>query len=194
VTPSTNGCCPSTPTPPPDETGAAPPPARPAPKRPPATCWPAPDAGAPKAGLTLLTHRATAMRDWHSSYSTPRTIMTEFTRVDRRKHPPIAGAIPLYDRWPRGTRRRRGQVVKNCGPGRARHPRTKPPRRRLPMRIHMVKPPPRRPRQRSAEDIEPRRARTTLPEAWRPRRFAGPRPGDVPGRAGPGPETELEAA
>jgi hypothetical protein len=71
------------------------------------------------------------MRDWHPSYSTPltdcraahpeavtepRTLMTEFTRVDRRNHPPIADAILLYDRWLRGTRRPRGQVMKTAAP------------------------------------------------------------------------------
>jgi hypothetical protein len=44
------------------------------------------------------------------------------------------------------------------------------------MRTHMAKPPPRRPRQRSAEDIQPRRARTTLPGAWRPRPLRRPAP------------------
>jgi hypothetical protein len=69
------------------------------------------------------------MRDWHPSYSTPltdcraahpeavtepHTIMTAVTQVNRRKHPPIADAILLYDRWLRGMRHRRGQVMKTA--------------------------------------------------------------------------------
>jgi len=73
------------------------------------------------------------MREWHPTYFAPiadcraahpeavielHNIVTEFTRVYRRKHPPPAGAILLYGRWLPGMLRRCGEVMKNCGPAR----------------------------------------------------------------------------
>jgi hypothetical protein len=43
-------------------------------------------------------------------------VMTEFTRVYQMNHPPLAGAMILYDRWLPGMLRRCGEVMENCGP------------------------------------------------------------------------------
>ncbi|HYB17048.1 MAG TPA: hypothetical protein VEF71_16445 [Streptosporangiaceae bacterium] len=71
------------------------------------------------------------MRQWHPSYfaavadcwaSHPEVVielhnlMTEYTRIYRREHPPLADALLLYDRWLPGMLRRCGQVMKDCGP------------------------------------------------------------------------------
>jgi hypothetical protein len=103
------------------------------PKGPPATFWPTLDADAKKAALTLLTQWVAAMREWHPHYFTSiedcwaahpeavielHNIMTEFTRVYKKKHPSLADAILLYDRWLPGMLRRCGEVMKNCGPAR----------------------------------------------------------------------------
>ena len=42
--------------------------------------------------------------------------MTEFTRVYRKQHPPLADALLLYDRWLPGMLRRCHDVMKTCGP------------------------------------------------------------------------------
>ncbi len=96
------------------------------PKGPPATFWPTLDADARKAALALPTQWVAAMREWHPTYFAPvadcwashpevviefHNIMTEFTRVYHRKHPPLADAIPLYDRWLPGMLRRCGEVA-----------------------------------------------------------------------------------
>jgi hypothetical protein len=101
------------------------------PKGPPATCWPTLDAEAKKAAISLLAEWVNLMREWHPSYFEPLTdcwashpevvielhnVMTEFTRIYRSKHPPLAEAMLLYDRWLPGMLRRCGQVMKNCGP------------------------------------------------------------------------------
>jgi hypothetical protein len=101
------------------------------PKGPPATCWPSLDADAKNAAMSLLTEWVGLMREWHPSYfalvadcwaSHPEVVielhnvMTEFTRVYWMKHPPLADALLLYDRWLPGMLRRCGQVMKNCGP------------------------------------------------------------------------------
>lgn len=101
------------------------------PKGPPATCWPSLDAEARKAAMSLLAEWVDAMRQWHPSYFLPvadcwashpevvielHNLMTEFTRVYRMKHPPLADAMLFYDRWLPGMLRRCGEVMKNCGP------------------------------------------------------------------------------
>ena len=43
-------------------------------------------------------------------------VMTEFTRVYRRNHPPLADTLLLYDRWLPGMLRRCHDVMKTCGP------------------------------------------------------------------------------
>ena len=101
------------------------------PKRPPATCWPNLDADAKTDAMSELAQWVTVMRQWHPSYfaavadcwaSHPEVvielhnIMTEFTRIYRTKHPPLADALLLYDRWLPGILRRCGQVMKDCGP------------------------------------------------------------------------------
>jgi hypothetical protein len=101
------------------------------PKGPPATCWPALDADAKKTAMPLLAEWVGLMRKWHPSYfehvadcwaSHPEVVielhnvMTEFTRIYRSKHPPLADAMLLYDHWLPGMLRRCGQVMKNCGP------------------------------------------------------------------------------
>jgi hypothetical protein len=101
------------------------------PKGPPATCWPALDADARTAALAVLTEWVTLMRRWHPSYfehiadcwaSHPEVVielhnvMTEFTRVYRMTHPPLADTLLLYDRWLPGMLRRCRDVMKNCGP------------------------------------------------------------------------------
>ena len=71
------------------------------------------------------------MRRWHPSYfehvadcwaSHPEVVielhnvMTEFTRVYRKEHAPLADALLLYDRWLPGMLRRCHEVMKSCGP------------------------------------------------------------------------------
>lgn len=102
-----------------------------APQGPPATCWPALDPDAKTAELAVLTEWVTVMRQWHPSYfetvagcwaSHPEVIielhnvMTEFTRVYRKQHPPLADALLLYDRWLPGMLRRCHDVMRTCGP------------------------------------------------------------------------------
>jgi len=101
------------------------------PKGPPATCWPALDADAKTAAMAVLTEWVTLMRRWHPSYfehvadcwaSHPEVVielhnvMTEFTRIYRKEHPPLADTLLLYDRWLPAMLRRCGQVMKDCGP------------------------------------------------------------------------------
>ena len=100
------------------------------PKGPPATFWPTLDADAKTAALAMLTEWVAVMREWHPSYFTSVTdcwashpevvnelhnIMTEFTRIYLNKHPPLADALLLYDRWLPAMLRRCGEVMKNCG-------------------------------------------------------------------------------
>ena len=110
------------------------PPGRPAerdPKGPPATFWPVLDADAKTAELAVLTEWVAVMRQWHPSYFEPvadcwashpevvielHNVMTEFTRVYRKQHPPLADALLLYDRWLPGMLRRCHEVMKACGP------------------------------------------------------------------------------
>ena len=101
------------------------------PKGPPATCWPALDADAQTAALADLADWVSRMRQWHPSYfaSVPgcwashpeavielHNVMTEYARVYRTQHPPLADALLLYDRWLPGMLRRCGEVMKSCGP------------------------------------------------------------------------------
>ena len=101
------------------------------PKGPPATCWPALDPDARTATLAALTEWVTVMRQWHPSYFEPvaecwashpevvielHNVMTEFTRVYRKQHPPLADALLLYDRWLPGMLRRCHDVMRSCGP------------------------------------------------------------------------------
>jgi hypothetical protein len=103
----------------------------PGPKGPSATCWPNLDADAKTAAMTELARWVAVMRQWHPSYfaavadcwaSHPEVVielhnlMTEYTRIYRTKHPPLADALLLYDRWLPGMLRRCGQVMKDCGP------------------------------------------------------------------------------
>ena len=100
-------------------------------KGPPATCWPALDTDARTATLAVLTEWVAVMRQWHPSYfeavaecwaSHPEVVielhnvMTEFTRVYRKQHPPLADALLLYDRWLPGMLRRCHDVMRSCGP------------------------------------------------------------------------------
>jgi len=101
------------------------------PKGPPATFWPVLDADTRTAKLAVLTEWVAVMRQWHPSYfetvagcwaSHPEVVielhnvMTEFTRVYRKKHPLLADALLLYDRWLPGMLRRCHDVMKSCGP------------------------------------------------------------------------------
>ena len=101
------------------------------PKGPPATFWPVLDADARTAKLAVLTEWVAVMRQWHPAYFEPvadcwashpevvielHNVMTEFTRVYRREHPPLADALLLYDRWLPGMLRRCHDVMKTCGP------------------------------------------------------------------------------
>lgn len=101
------------------------------PKGPPATCWPALDTDARTATLAVLTEWVAVMRQWHPSYFEPvaecwashpevvielHNVMTEFTRVYRKQHPPLADALLLYDRWLPGMLRRCHDVMRSCGP------------------------------------------------------------------------------
>jgi len=101
------------------------------PKGPPATCWPALDPDARTAALAALTQWVSLMRQWHPTYfeavadcwaSHPEVVielhnvMTEFTRIYRTNHPPLADALLLYDRWLPGMLRRCSEVMKTCGP------------------------------------------------------------------------------
>jgi hypothetical protein len=101
------------------------------PKGAPATCWASLDAEARTAAMAVLAEWVGMMREWHPSYfaavadcwaSHPEVVielhnvMTEFSRVYQMKHPPLADAMLLYDRWLPGMLRRCGEVMKNCGP------------------------------------------------------------------------------
>jgi hypothetical protein len=101
------------------------------PKRAPAICWPALDGDARTAALAVLTEWVSLMRRWHPSYfehvadcwaSHPEVVielhnvMTEFTRIYRKEHPPLADTLLLYDRWLPGMLRRCHEVMKTCGP------------------------------------------------------------------------------
>jgi hypothetical protein len=101
------------------------------PKGPPATCWPALDANARTVAMAALTDWVSIMRQWHPSYfehvagcwaSHPEVVielhnvMTEFTRIYRMTHPPLADVLLLYDRWLPGMLRRCHEVMKSCGP------------------------------------------------------------------------------
>ena len=101
------------------------------PKRPPATCWPNLDADAKTDAMSELAQWVDVMRQWHPSYfaavadcwaSHPEVVielhnlMTEYTRIYRTNHPPLADALLLYDRWLPAMLRRCGQVMKDCGP------------------------------------------------------------------------------
>jgi hypothetical protein len=105
--------------------------AGPGPKGPAATCWPNLDADARTAAMSELAQWVAVMSQWHPSYfaavadcwaSHPEVVielhnlMTEYTRIYRREHPPLADALLLYDRWLPGMLRRCGQVMKDCGP------------------------------------------------------------------------------
>lgn len=100
------------------------------PKGPPATCWPALDSDGRTAALAVLTEGVAVMRQWHPSYFEPvagcwashpevvielDNVMTEFTRVYRKQHPPLADALLLYDHWLPGMLRRCHDVMKSCG-------------------------------------------------------------------------------
>jgi hypothetical protein len=102
-----------------------------APKGPAATWWPSLDPDARAAAMPVLAEWLRIMRQWHPSYfasvadcwaSHPEVVielhnvMTEFTRVYRMNHPPLADALILYDRWLPGMLRRCGEVMKSCGP------------------------------------------------------------------------------
>jgi hypothetical protein len=97
------------------------------PKGPPATCWPALDADARTAALAVLTEWVAVMRRWHPSYFEPvaeccashpevvielHNVMTEFTRLYRMTHPPLADVLLLYDRWLPGVLRRGHEVMR----------------------------------------------------------------------------------
>jgi hypothetical protein len=101
------------------------------PKGPGATCWPALDPDARTAALAVLTEWVRLMRQWHPSYfehvadcwaAHPEVVielhnvMTEFTRLYRMTHPPLADTLLLYDRWLPGMLRRCHDVMKSCGP------------------------------------------------------------------------------
>jgi hypothetical protein len=101
------------------------------PKGPPATWWPSLDQDARAAAMSMLAEWLKIMREWHPSYFAPvadcwashpevvielHNVMTEFTRVYRMNHPPLADALILYDRWLPGMLRRCGEVMKSCGP------------------------------------------------------------------------------
>ena len=101
------------------------------PKGPSATCWPALDADARTAALAALTEWVHLMRQWHPSYfehvadcwaAHPEVVielhnvMTEFTRIYRKEHPPLADTLLLYDRWLPGMLRRCHEAMKTCGP------------------------------------------------------------------------------
>jgi hypothetical protein len=97
----------------------------------PAACWPNLHADAKAAAMSELTQWVTVMRQWHPSYFAAvadcwaahpevvielHNLMTEYTRIYRTNHPPLADALLLYDRWLPGMLRRCGQVMKDCGP------------------------------------------------------------------------------
>jgi hypothetical protein len=99
--------------------------------RPTATCWPNLDADAKTAAMAELAQWVDVMRQWHQSYFAAvadcwaahpevvielHNLMTEYTRIYRTKHPPLADALLLYDRWLPGMLRRCSQVMKDCGP------------------------------------------------------------------------------
>jgi hypothetical protein len=101
------------------------------PKGPAATFWPVLDADAKAAKLAVLTEWVTVMRQWHPAYFEAvaecwadhpevvielHNVMTEFTRVYRRPHPPLTDVLLLYDRWLPGMVRRCQQVMKTCSP------------------------------------------------------------------------------
>jgi len=101
------------------------------PKGPAATCWLALDPDAKTAEMAVLTEWVAVMRQWHPSYFEPvadcwashpevvielHNVMTEFTRVYRRNHPPLADTLLLYDRWLPCMLRRCHDVMKSCGP------------------------------------------------------------------------------
>ena len=101
------------------------------PKGPAATCWPNLDADAKTAAMSELAQWVEVMRQWHPSYFAAiadcwaahpevvielHNLMTEYTRIYRTKHPPLADALLLHDRWLPGILRRCGQVMKDCGP------------------------------------------------------------------------------
>lgn len=100
------------------------------PKGPPATWWPSLDQDARSTAMSILAEWLKSMREWHPSYFAPvadcwashpevvielHNVMTEFTRVYRMQHPPLADALILYDRWLPGMLRRCGEVMKSCG-------------------------------------------------------------------------------
>jgi hypothetical protein len=100
------------------------------PKGPAATCWPALDPDAKTAALAVLTEWVAVMRQWHPTYFEPvadcwashpevvielHNVMTEFTRLYRMTHPPLADVLLLYDRWLPGVLRRCHEVMKTCG-------------------------------------------------------------------------------
>jgi hypothetical protein len=99
------------------------------PKGPAATCWPALDADARTAALAALTDWVTLMRQWHPTYFEPvadcwashpeavielHNVMTEYTRIYRMPHPPLADTLLLYDRWLPAMLRRCHDVMKTC--------------------------------------------------------------------------------
>ena len=101
------------------------------PKGPSATCWPALEADARTAALAALTEWVHLMRQWHPSYFEHvadcwafhpevvielHNVMTEFTRIYRMTHPPLADTLLLYDRWLPGMLRRCHDAMKTCGP------------------------------------------------------------------------------
>jgi len=101
------------------------------PNGPPATCWPALDPDARTAAMAALADWVRLMRQWHPSYFAAvadcwpahpeaiielHNVMTEFARIYRTAHPPLADALLLYDRWLPGMLRRCGEVMKSCGP------------------------------------------------------------------------------
>jgi hypothetical protein len=103
------------------------------PKGPPATWWQGLSAEERElARAQLAEWLASVLREWYPGYLTeiPECILDhpeglvelsnllgEFRRIYSAKHPPLADALALHDRYLPGMLRRLGTITRGCGPG-----------------------------------------------------------------------------
>jgi hypothetical protein len=103
------------------------------PKGPPATWWPGlSEAEREAARAQLAEWLASFLREWYPGYCAEipgcipdhpeglvelSNLLGEFRRIYTAKHPPLADALTLHDRYFPGVLRRLATITRGCGPG-----------------------------------------------------------------------------